>query len=201
VFKRLGLLLIIALLVVPMILVACGNDESDDEVSSSGLKLNQEIKGGGLKIKYPEGWADKTFEDGTIMIANNDDALENADGAGNGPQKGELGVIVMAIPMSETMAERSAEELLGMMASGLSSGGIKAEVNNIKIGDKDVYRADSTPEYGMDEINMGFKLYDLFVFIAAVATEGEIGTYEDAILEIVESIEYSGVNWPDNWSD
>ncbi len=184
--KKFGLLLIVALLVVPMVLVACGDDDKDKD-SGGDLNLNQTIEGNGLSAKYPEGWAAQADEDGSIQIANSADILEMVGGEET-LKDDQFGVMVMALPLAGSDAREAFDMMAVALASEGSGGG---DVKETKIGDKDAYRVDASPVDGTDGIILGFESNGALVVVVGVSADGKIGDYEDATLKIAETVEYS----------
>ena len=72
-----------------------------------------------------------------------------------------------------------------------SEGAGEAEISDLKVGDKDAFRADVSPEDGTDGFIVGFEADGALILVVAVSAEGEIGNYESAALSIAETVEYS----------
>lgn len=190
-FKKWSLVLIVALLVVPFALAACGgDDDKDDNKKSSDIKLSQTFtdEASGLTVQYPDGWAAKA-DSGGVALANSQAALD-ADKLG----ENDMGVVAMAFPMAMIEATdlgSAFTAFIGMMTGDTET--TTGEVTDIKVGAQDAKRmALNDPEQG-DGVIVAFLSEDKANLIIAMgaAPKDKLANVEPYVLAIAQSIKYT----------
>ncbi len=95
--RKLGLLLVVFLVIVPLVMTACGGNDKKDNAKAADLK--QEFKSTtGITVKYPDGWAAQDGDSG-VEIANKAEYL-NLTGNTEIPA-GAVAVLIMAAVRSQ----------------------------------------------------------------------------------------------------
>ena len=146
---------------------------------------------GSLSLSYPAGWA---YEEDTGMLAlSNDPAAFQADTI----PPGAIGLVILepsTLGMLTGGQEMSLQDLMSMLAMGLSEGGVDATTlapEQITIGDRSAMRLLFNIEQN-DVLLLAIDLGDEnSVVVVALLAPGELGQFEDTVLAIAESIEYA----------
>ncbi len=186
--KKFGLLLVVLMLIVPMALAACGDDDKDEKKGDSKVELNQTFESvTGLTAKYPEGWV--TQDTLMPMIANSEAAL-NAEEIGEGM----AAVMFMPVPSDQLMGmsvKEAFEMMGGAMAGEIGEGGEASDVKEIKIAGKDGYRID-IKDAQSEGFVVGFEGEGGALILGIGATgNGKLGDFESTMLAIIESATYT----------
>jgi hypothetical protein len=187
-------LLTVVLLIVPMILTACGDDKKEDKKDNAAVNLSQSYTSTtySLTVKYPEGWV-ASDGDSAVNIGNSQAAID-VMAASNDVEipAGSFGVQVMAIPLAEIgMADQSVADVLKAMSASMSSDTTHVgDVKDVKVGGKDGARVDITDDkQKADGFVIGFKLDDnTLIMVAGMAAKGELDKNEATALKIAESV-------------
>ncbi len=178
--------LLVALLIIPLALTACGKDK-EDEKKSDDIKLSQTLadEASGITIQYPEGWVAKA-DSGAVVAANSQAALDS-DKLG----ENDLGISVMVFPMEmlgATDLDTAFSTLNTMMAGqeGMNIG----EATTVKIGGADAKRVTtSSPDEG-DGVMFTWLTNDSksIVVVVGLAPKGKMASVEPYALKIAESV-------------
>lgn len=183
--------LVIVLLIVPLILTACGDDNKKED---KAVNLNQTFTSTNhsLSLKYPEGWLARDGEN-AVELGNKQDALDvMTAGSETEIPKGSFGLQVIAMPLAEIgMAGQPIKDILTAMSASMSSEDTKVgEVKELKIGGKDGARVGVTTEKQKAEgFVTGFLLDEnIVIMVVGVAHQGELSQYEDAATKIAETV-------------
>jgi hypothetical protein len=187
-------LLVVALLIVPVILTACGGDDKKDNKESKTVSLDQTFtsENYGLTLRYPDGW---TARDGdyAIEIGNKQEAINvmNA-GADAVIPADSFGLQIAAVPLAKIgMAGQPIANVLKGTALSMNSEDTKAgEVRELQIGGKEAARVDITnTKQKADGFAIGFMLDDnIVIMIVGVASQGDLGKYEETATQIAATI-------------
>jgi len=191
-FKKWSILL---LLLIPLILIACGDDKQDDKPSNaktnSDLKLPQTFidQESGLTVQYPAGWVAVTEGSG-VAVASSQAALESETLSAD-----DLGVIIEVNPI----ASLGAADLDGVFTAFTSAmtaandGTTVTPPTSLKIGTTDARRITIThPEEG-DAVLIAW-LTDggtSVLSVMGVAPQGKLSTLEPYVLAIANNLKYT----------
>ncbi len=193
--RKLGLLLVVFLVIVPLVMTACGGDDKKDNAKAADLK--QEFKSTtGITVKYPDGWAAQDGDAG-VEIANKAEYL-TLTGSTEIPA-GAVAVIIMQPFDPSAMglsADASVKDVVTTIAGSMSgeSGSAKAgDAKDVKVGGKDGVRVDVSDAPNKSEgFFIGFKVDDKNMVIAIVAAHsGELNKNEATALKMLDSITYT----------
>jgi hypothetical protein len=185
--------LTVVLLVVPLILTACGGDKKDDK-KGSAASLSQSFTSTtySLTVKYPDGWLAADGDSG-VNLGNNQAAIDVV-AASNEVEipAGSFAMQVMAIPLAEIgMADQSIVDILKAMSASMASDTTHVgDVQETKVGGKDGARLSVTDDkQKADGFVLGFKLDDnTLIMVAGMAAKGELDKNEATALKIAESV-------------
>lgn len=185
--KKLSLLLIV-LLIVPLAIGACGDDDKKDDNKAADLK--QELTAtSGLTVKYPDGWAARESDMG-IEIANK---AEYLDSDVEEVPEGAAVLMIMAPfnPADMGMGDMALKDLVGMMSE--DEGSDVSEPKDTKVGGKDAARVDiKEPDSKTEGFFVAYKIDDTNVVIAmGAAREGQLDKQEATLFKILESLTYT----------
>lgn len=189
--KKWGLILIVALLLVPMALTACGGDDDKDEGGkASDVKLGQTFsdEATGITVNYPDGWSAKADDSGGVILANSEAALDMEALGEN-----DLGVAIMALPLAMIGATdlESAFTMFSGMMTGESETVTAGEVKDIKVGSADA-KSMTVKDSGdkTEGVIIGFLTEDgtQFVLVAGAAYEGKMSSIEGTALAVAATI-------------
>ena len=191
--KKLSLL-VVALLILPVILTACGGNDKKEEEARKTVSLDQTFTSGhyGLTLKYPTGWAARDG-DYAIEIGNKQEAIDvmNA-GADATIPAGSFGLQIAAVPLADIgMAGQPIANVIKGTAASMNSGDTKAgTVRTLMIGGKEAARVDITnTRQKADGFAIGFMLDEnTVVMIVGVASQGDLGKYEETANQIAATI-------------
>jgi hypothetical protein len=193
-------LLVVALLIPPVILTACGGNDKKKDKASETVDLDQTFtsENYGLTLKYPNGW---TARDGdySIEIGNGQEAIDvmNA-GADAVIPADSFGLQIAAVPLVEIgMAGQPITNVLKGTALSMNSEHTKAgEVKELKIGGKEAARVEITnTKQKADGFVIGFMLDEnIVVMIVGVASQGGLAKYEETATQIAATIAAAPVN-------
>jgi hypothetical protein len=198
--KKMRYFLFVMLLIVPLVLAACGGDDKDDKKDDKGssVELTQSFESvSGVSFQYPEGWV-AGDSDGGPMVANNQAAYDKmaAGGAENNPVAGEAGVVLLAVGLADMGLPEDSDlnTVYGMMVGAMTGEGMETvgEPADIKVGGADakkVYVKDAeSGNEGMLVVSV--KDGNLFMGVLANAA-GETSNFEAAALAIIGSATYT----------
>jgi hypothetical protein len=191
--KRLSSL-VVALLIAPVILTACGGGDKKDNEESKTVSLDQTFtsENYGLTLQYPDGW---TIRDGdyAIEIGNKQEAIDvmNA-GADAVIPEDSFGLQIAAVPLAGIgMAGQPIANVLKGTAVSMNSEDTRAgEVKELKIGGREAARVDITnTKQKADGFAIGFMLDEnIVIMIVGVASQGDLGKYEETATQIAATI-------------
>lgn len=195
--KKTAWLLIALLLIVPLALVACGDDDGDKD-DNKKVELTETFESElGYTVKYPKGWSARDGDSG-VEIVNQENFDTMDDESIEEVPEGAFALMIMDPIPADMMAmlgvaeDASMKDVLttfgGMMASeGLSMG----DVSEVKVGGKDAAKAPITEETG-EGFMVGFKVDDTnLVFVVGAAHAGELDQFESVGLDIAGTISYT----------
>ncbi len=193
--RKLGLLLVVFLVIVPLVMTACGGDDKKDNAKAADLK--QEFTStSGITVKYPDGWSAQDSDAG-VAIANKPEYL-NLTGNAEIPSGGVTVLILAAFDPSAMglAADASVKDVVSTIApsmAGQSSGMKVGDVKDLKVGGKDAARVDVSDSATKSEgFLIGYKVDDKNIVLAIVGThQGELNKYEATALKMIESITYT----------
>jgi len=182
------------LLIVPLILTACGGDKKDDKKDNAAVNLNQTYTSTAysLTVKYPEGWI-AADGDAAVNVGNNQAAIDVISATNDVEvPAGSFGMQVVAIPVAEIgMADQSIVDILKAMSASMSTDTTHAgDVKELKVGGKDAARVDVTDDKQKAEgFVIGFKIDEnTLIMIAGMSATGEFSQYEATALKIAETV-------------
>jgi hypothetical protein len=206
--KNMRNLLFIFVLMMSLMLAACGGNASNNESSNSGaVELSESFTSeSGVSVNYPEGWTAQDM-DGQILVASSAEALDNAIGTASedpeendpsqAPEAGEIVVGVMAFPLAEMGIgdDSSIGDIFDMMISGMIDEGMEAigDPEEMTIGDFEARQLKFTSE---DIGGAGFILSfvdenSTMVTLFGMTAAGEQDNFGDIVSRIAESVEYT----------
>lgn len=188
-FKKWSILL---LLLISLILIACGDeDKPDDKKNSSGIQLPQTFidQESGLTVQYPADWV-VVHEGGGIAVVSSQAVLESETLSAN-----DLGVIIEVNPI----ASLSAVDLDGVFTAFTSAmtaandGTTVTPPTSLKIGTTDARRITIThPEEG-DAVLIAW-LTDggtSVLSVMGVAPQGKLSALEPYVMAIANNLKYT----------
>jgi hypothetical protein len=192
--KLRALLLIILVLVVPLAIAACGGDDDKDDNGGNGdskVELSETLESDmGVTIKYPSGWVSDEPGDGTLVLANSQDALDASN-----PEKGQQLFIVFDPAASAMLGSGDSPQALLTSFANMMAGGDEdtklSEAEEIKLGGKDGAQmtvSDPQSEGAFLAVDLGD---GNIVLMGAAAGLGEYGDFEATALAIAGSISYA----------
>lgn len=183
--------LAVLLLIVPLIVTACGSKKSNKNTVELKQTFASTI---GITLKYPEGWLARDHN-GNIEIGNNQQGLDNAQYALRARLT--TGTFAMGINANneglpgELFSQPVPEALKSMMAplpSDIKVGDIKA----ITVAGKEAARVNVAYESNKTEAVAILIKWDAanFIVLFGLAYQGELSQYDAAIQQIAASITY-----------
>ena len=171
-----------------------GEETEVEAVDVSDVELDAEIEGMGISLSYPTDWAAEVDEmEGGIVLANSAEILEIVGDSETGPESGQFGMIVMAMPLADLggIDGRTAFEMMAGFMASESSDESDTEVKDVVLGDLEAYRIDVSAQDGADGFVIGIETDEALVLAVAVSAVGEIDDFEGTALAIISTIEYT----------
>lgn len=201
--KKWRYLIFVLLLVVPLVLAACGGDDDDDNGDNGDngdVELTQDFTSAdGISFQYPEGWV-ASDQEGQVFVANSQTALDKmiAGGVENNPTEGEAAFLVTGIPldmMGVDAASASLDDVFTQMTSAMTGEGMTTEgdVQDIELGDTDAKKINVSDDTSSTEgVIVGMIDSDgAFIMLVGVAPEGERGNVEDTVMAVAETVDWA----------
>jgi hypothetical protein len=182
---------IVLVMVLAMVLAACGGDGDDNGDGGEEINLSQSVTAsmegaGEYTLHYPEGWVG--IADGeTIMVANSQATLDKMNAGGDTkPDSGEVGVTAMALP-AEFLFMFGVEEggSITDVVNGFAANITDEESTSADFGDPETFEANGKNGALLaGTVTEGDNTYG--AIMAAVEVEGGIGivmvvTHEDEV--------------------
>jgi hypothetical protein len=189
--------LTIIILIVALMLTACGNDDKDEDKNNSKndsdqkTSLSQTLTAtNGVTVKYPDGWV-AVEENGDIQIVNSQEALDAAD-----ITAGQAGLMLMDPAIMEYIATEGVELtpvglLTAYAGSGEDGGMTMGDVTETTVGDKKAARLAIN-----DDKSEGFIMVvqldeSSYIVAMGITAKGELSKFEKTLLDMVSSITYA----------
>ncbi len=149
------------------------------------------VSASGLSLSYPGDWI--VQEEAGIVALSNDPTAFDSDGL----PPGAVGVLILEPPTVKTLASGAAEtpeDMLKSFAAELSGGELDAATlapQATTLGDRPAARLDASYSAN-DVLLVALDFGDAGpVIVAALALPGELSRYEDTILALAATIEYT----------
>ncbi|MBN1679767.1 MAG: hypothetical protein JW966_05710 [Anaerolineae bacterium] len=196
--KKWQLFLIVLVLVVPLVLAACGDDDGGDN-GDKGVELNQTLdSASGISLKYPDGWVVKDDVGmGQIYLANSQETMDaiNSDESDIKPKADQHAVMLMGpVPLAMMGEGINMEDAFKQMSESMAAEDEETEVGEIeslKVGGQDAYKAKVT-DADTEGFILGMDIGDGNMIIASgVGAKGELDKFEDTAMKIIESVTYT----------
>lgn len=197
----------IILIIIAMVIVACGGDEDSDSDSgdntggdtnlSQSISFDDTTLGMTISVDYPDGWASQA-EDGSLILGNNQESLDMI-GGDEAPTGDQIGGNVIYFD-DETLAiivDGDAPSLSDILTSFAAPSGDDSDfelgdIEETTVGDVNIVYAEGTGGITDDNVTVSFAYaiteVEGGIVMGIFATEeGEIGQYADEIKGIVAS--------------
>lgn len=209
-FRRLSWLIL--LVVLSMVLVACGGDDdggdgddSGDGDAASAIELGQAVESEeGLSFDIPEDWVFEA-EFGQVTIASSEDVMATMDTDATSLGEGNAAAVVALLPADtleilELAADASPADVLNAFAGNEGAPEI-GDIEEFEAGGNAAAIAagsQSIDEVTIDSTQVAVSLNGAFALFNFVADEGQLEGFDSIIRAIVGSAEYTAPSGGEN---
>jgi len=194
-FKKWSILLLIALLIVPFVLTACGDDEKedkkDDKKTDLAVKLTQTFTNAevGVTVQYPDGWVAREDSAG-VSLASSQAAMDT-ETPGENDQ-----VINVEVNALDVFGATTLDEVITLFKQAMTSeeeGVTISEVTSLKVGSKDAKRMTMTHPTEGEAVFIAWLTEDgkSVVSVMGIATNGKLSALEPNLLAVANSVTYT----------